>query len=405
MFTKLYGFRNVVSSLTHYAATAGMVAGSYLLGQPWTIGVGTALIGGLTALSLKLNKSVAENSLEEHEESHKHSPRLGEIAKELYKASGLNAESVPLYDFRTKQDKNDQDESIGKTVLKELFNTMADLPNAAALNIGKPVIMISEPLLELLNDEEEKAVLAHEFTHAVAKHTYATLPQRTITAIAKVSNSLTRLAAAFSSGVAEFLGSAVSGTLVGLSFQKMHGKGYLLDGKKEDLSFRELSERKKVENVQKVLAQGTMVSSLSYFNPLYFKIYAATKSLSIAGELLTKSYTRSNEFQADKGAVTLGANPLALVTALRKINAVMQRSKQEAWGDGNMPQPGMLSSFWKRLNATHPPVEDRIQRLCDIARKNGFSKDDIQKAKAAPLDIPETVKIPYDTLRAMAASM
>jgi heat shock protein HtpX len=82
--------------------------------------------------------------------------------------------------------------------------------------------------------------------------------------------------------------------------------------------------------------------------------------LAIAVTLLIRAHSRRREYAADDRAVTVTENPLALARALHKI----QRATDH--------KHGMLSPLYvrgdetgrlTRLLSTHPPMDDRIERL------------------------------------------
>jgi len=306
------------------------------------------------------------------------SPNLGKIAKELYAASGLSAADFPIYDFRIDENKiTDKSEGVRKA-LREQFNSMADVHNAAALNLGKPIIMISKPLLALLNDAEEKAVLAHEFAHAAAKHQHLALPQKLLGTAISFANGLTRFAAFLSAGWIGVPVAIATGIGTKLAAARWGGKWDLLKKPNEQLSMPERLEKKKAgQKIKVVGAIGTTVA-VSLFNPLYPFFYAATKAVSAATKVVAGTFSRSNEYQADRGAVELGASPLALITALRKMKEVQEVSLKEVFG--TLPKAGFLSTAWKNATATHPTIPRRTARLADIARQKGFSDAQIDAA-------------------------
>ena len=115
------------------------------------------------------------------------------------------------------------------------------------------------------------------------------------------------------------------------------------------------------------------------FNPVYPVVYAITKTIGAAAKFVTSAFSRSNEYQADRGAVELGANPLALISALRKMKAVQEVSLKETFGDA-LPKPGKLKTAWKNANATHPTIPRRVARLADIAKKKGYDAAQIDAA-------------------------
>ena len=87
----------------------------------------------------------------------------------------------------------------------------------------------------------------------------------------------------------------------------------------------------------------------------------------LAATLIQLAISRSREYHADEGGAKLCGDPLALASALEKIERVAQASS----GYVTVPQttahlfivnPFTLQGI-SRLFSTHPPTEDRIERL------------------------------------------
>jgi len=89
----------------------------------------------------------------------------------------------------------------------------------------------------------------------------------------------------------------------------------------------------------------------------------------IAG-LIWLTVSRSREYKADLRGANLCEDPLYLASALRKIDAVSQqvplRDAQPATAHLFIISP-LLGRGWAFLFNTHPPVEERILRLEQIA--------------------------------------
>lgn len=95
----------------------------------------------------------------------------------------------------------------------------------------------------------------------------------------------------------------------------------------------------------------------------------------MAAGLLQMAVSRSREFEADRAGALISGDPLALAAALRRLEQVSQRSPMEI-------QPAQASAWivnpltgrrrdMSRLFLTHPPVDDRVERLHQIAGSMG----------------------------------
>lgn len=399
---KLYRPVNLASVTAHYAATGIAAAATLAIASPWAIGAAILLLGGITTLVVREQKKMMEDGLIIHPVNHIHSPRLGEMVRDLYEKSGLPVGKYEVYNFRADSKKIDNRKGLRKE-LSEMFNTMANVPNAAAFNLGKPVIMISEPLLKLLDDDEEKAVLAHEFVHATAKHQHVALPQRLLTGVMAVSNGLTLLGTAIGTGLVAFGSAVVSAVVAGRAVQALHKDGDLLAEKKDYLSIPQLIRRKEAETVSKITGSIASVGVLTYFMPAYLPLYAAVRGLALGGKVLNGTLSRSMEYQADRGAVEhFEASPLALITSLRKITAISERSKHAAANGEPMPEKSLLTRTWAGLTASHPTLERRIERLSQLALAQGFSEAAIHEARTKTFDLSGADNIPRRVIEQMA---
>jgi heat shock protein HtpX len=101
------------------------------------------------------------------------------------------------------------------------------------------------------------------------------------------------------------------------------------------------------------------------FSVIIFSMIAA-----FAAMLIQLAISRSREYYADEGGAHLAGNPLYLAGALRKLQMGVQRMPMQ---DANPSTAHMfiLNPFSAKgvlsLFSTHPPIEERIQRLEEMA--------------------------------------
>ena len=92
----------------------------------------------------------------------------------------------------------------------------------------------------------------------------------------------------------------------------------------------------------------------------------------IAAMIIQLAISRRNEFEADEGGARISGNPMALAGALQKIEAIAQRHPMHVSQSAAhlaIINPlsgvgGMMSLF-----RTHPPTEERVARLRQLAAK------------------------------------
>ena len=91
----------------------------------------------------------------------------------------------------------------------------------------------------------------------------------------------------------------------------------------------------------------------------------------IAAMLVQLSISRSREYKADYSGAKLLGQPLALASALEKLETANRRRPLQF---GSPSSQGLFivnpfsASAFARLFSTHPPIQQRIKRLHDLAR-------------------------------------
>jgi heat shock protein HtpX len=101
------------------------------------------------------------------------------------------------------------------------------------------------------------------------------------------------------------------------------------------------------------------------FSVIIFSIIAA-----FAAMIIQLAISRSREYLADDGGAQLSGNPLFLANALKKLQMGVARRPMENANPSTAPlfivnpfsAKGMMALF-----STHPPMEERIKRLEDMA--------------------------------------
>jgi heat shock protein HtpX len=90
----------------------------------------------------------------------------------------------------------------------------------------------------------------------------------------------------------------------------------------------------------------------------------------IAAMIVQSAISRSREFAADARGAEICGNPRALASALEKL----ERGNEEKPMEGKNPAHASLfisnpfrGGLLSRLFSTHPPMDERIERLNDMA--------------------------------------
>ncbi|WP_296703716.1 zinc metalloprotease HtpX [Thiocapsa sp. UBA6158] len=114
------------------------------------------------------------------------------------------------------------------------------------------------------------------------------------------------------------------------------------------------------------------IDGLPWF-PILILLAAPTLSA-----LVQLALSRSREYEADRGAVELSGDPVALASALVKLEQTGRASWEQLLLPGRrLPEPSLLR--------THPPTAERVERLRDLASSHatGFSS-------GSPLCLPRS---------------
>ncbi|MEF8807083.1 M48 family metalloprotease [Natronomonas sp.] len=196
-----------------------------------------------------------------------------------------------------------------------------DAPNALGVGTARSgVIVLDYGLFELLSAEEVEAVIAHELAHLENRD-----------------------------GLLQTLGYTVVRTVGGLLFLGLLPVGLLVGGIARSLSWL----RGRPPRPLGVHLARVQIAVLQVVVLLLFGL-----------TLVLRAHSRRREYAADDRAVKATGKPLALARALLKI----ERAATSGWGVlSPLYIHGDEKGLLHRLLATHPPLDERLERLAEKA--------------------------------------
>jgi heat shock protein HtpX len=97
----------------------------------------------------------------------------------------------------------------------------------------------------------------------------------------------------------------------------------------------------------------------------------------LAASLIRFAISRTREYDADEDGATLTGDPMALASALRKLeDGVARKPLPQSPQLQNVSHMFIANPFRgagvARLFATHPPMDERIARLENMAQSGGY---------------------------------
>lgn len=197
-------------------------------------------------------------------------------------------------------------------------------PNALALGGPRDGLVVVDPsLFRLLDERQLEAILAHEFAHLENRD-----------------------------GLVKTLGSSVVRTVTGIATLALLPVIILAVGVARALAYLQGDSPREI----------TRAASEAYAYAT-----AGVVVLLFVFTLALRAYSRRRELAADDRAVAVTGQPIALASALTRIDRAAR------------PPEGLLSDLvihgdeegtLTRLLATHPPMEDRIERLVERGERD-----------------------------------
>lgn len=195
-------------------------------------------------------------------------------------------------------------------------------PNALSLGGRRGGYVIVDPrLLALLDGDELEGVLAHELAHLRSRDSV----------VQSISYSLVRTV-----GTAVYL-LVLPAVAVALVARRL---------------LWSLSGRRTRSLLDELLA-------------VQYRTLQATVVVLVALTAVTRAFSRHREYVADDRAVAATGKPLALARALRKIDRATTRPEELL---AQLSIRGDEDGTLTRLLATHPPMDERVERLRRRAR-------------------------------------
>ncbi|HUF68773.1 MAG TPA: zinc metalloprotease HtpX [Longimicrobiales bacterium] len=197
----------------------------------------------------------------------------------------------------------------------------SEQPNAFATgrNPANAVVCCTAGILKLVNREELEGVIAHELAHIKHRHMLVGTLAATMAGAIAMIGTMVRWGAIFGGGGRDDDGGGIIGLL-----------------------------------------------AMSIVAPM-------------AAAIMQMAISRQNEFVADRTASEITGRPLALAGALAKLDAYSRRVPMNVNPAAAQlaivnPLAGAKGSGFLRLFSTHPPTEQRIARLNELAGRTEYSR-------------------------------
>lgn len=241
-----------------------------------------------------------------------------------------------------------------RVMLRDKFNQTA---NAFAFKNTHGNVVLNAPIVEALNSRELRNVVGHEMGHLAAQHTAKRQGMAWFSTPAKLLTTLNTLVTAFSSfknAGYYFLGGAIGDIASGFVANRL---GWSAENPKDVPKIKGL---KSVFNTAAIAGLGAVGGAPDLVLAVGLNLATHT-----AIDLIGKSYSRRNEFQADRIAAQLTGDPQGMKSALQTIGEL--HKKRDPFGFiEEEPRKGILTMLFDRiydLQKTHPSVERRCARL------------------------------------------
>ena len=227
------------------------------------------------------------------------------------------------------------------TPMPNVYVLDMDIPNAFALGRSpdKALVAATRPLMDMLTDEELEGVMAHELSHIIHRDT--------------IVNGTARTTARFLSISAIALGgmSAAALAMLGAGSNSRGGNPILF------------------------------LIMVVILIPVAIVCLLMCLALPSAGAVMRFGVSRSREYGADESAGRITGRPMALASALRKLEAGCSRDSN-TFRDSSSANLWIVNPFGRfrkkllcSLMDTHPSTDDRVKRLKKLDAELSSSRD------------------------------
>lgn len=225
-------------------------------------------------------------------------------------------------------------------------------------------VVLTDKVAQTLNDRELKGVVGHEVGRLASNHAQFREIIGMVSTPAKMLTRLNMLITAFSS----FKNVGLVVLAGGITFLATHS--YARFAK---LDMNNPSDKRKTETFEKYFMQASLATmAVTFTAPDLLLAQAISFATRQSIDLLEKSDSRRNEFQADRLAAQITGDPVGVCKGLQKIKRMnltpenefdFARTRQET------REKGVLTSLFDSmadLDRTHPDIERRCDRIMGL---------------------------------------
>lgn len=239
--------------------------------------------------------------------------------------------------------------------------------NAFAFQHERGNVVLNEPIVDALDERELAGVVGHEVGHLAAGHHIRREAISWITGPATIMAGLNKFIVSISSWKNFGLVFAAGVITNAAGDAIARAKGWEVEKEDEFGNEEGGKDKPKLDACKRYILAGVTAGLAVMFGApdllIATGISFATRE---ASNLIHKSMSRRNEFQADRLGAELAQDTVGLRTGLEKIRTLNLKAEPGFNHDQKKKDEGPLSRIFsavKDLKATHPNVDRRVDRL------------------------------------------